>query len=76
MEVRGGMKIKKKVVVKEMCDAPKCDPKGLRDTHVSGNIFNIGDIVESLHTGLIGEIVHRGTNHLICVTKEHVQVLD
>ena len=70
--VRSGMKIKKKAEVKEMWEiAPKCDPKGLRDNYVSGNIFNIGDIVESLHTGLIGEIVRRGTNHLICVTKEN-----
>ena len=70
--VRGGMKIKKKKEVKEMWEiAPKCDPKGLRDNYVSGNIFNLGDIVESLHTGLIGEIVRRGTNHLICVTKEN-----
>ena len=70
--VRGGMKIKKKKEVKEMWEiAPKCDPKGLRDNYISGNIFNIGDIVESLHTGLIGEIVRRGTNHLICVTKEN-----
>ena len=69
--VRSGMKIKKKKEVKEMWEiAPKCDPKGLRDNYVSGNIFNIGDIVESLHTGLIGKIVRRGTNHLICVTKE------
>ena len=50
--------------------APKCDPKGLRDNYVSGNIFNLGDVVESLHTGLIGKIVRRGTNHLICVTEE------
>jgi len=70
--VRGGMKIKKKKEVKEMWEiAPKCDPKGLRDNYISGNIFNLGDIVESLHTGLIGEIVRRGTNHLICVTKEN-----
>ena len=70
--VRAGMKIKaKKKEVAEMWEiAPKCDPKGLRDHYVSGNIFNIGDIVESLHTGLIGKIVRRGTNHLICVTKE------
>ena len=70
--VRSGMKIKtKKKEVAEMWEiAPKCDPKGLRDHYVSGNIFNIGDIVESLHTGLIGKIVRRGTNHLICVTKE------
>jgi len=69
--VRSGMKVKAKKEVKEMWEiAPKCDPKGLRDNYVSGNIFNIGDIVESLHTGLIGKIVRRGTNHLICVTKE------
>ena len=69
--VRSGMKVKAKKEVKEMWQiAPKCDPKGLRDNYVSGNIFNIGDRVESLHTGLIGKIVRRGTNHLICVTKE------
>ena len=70
--VRSGMKIKKKAEVKEMWEiAPKCDPKGLRDHYVSGDIFNLGDIVENLNTGLIGEIVRRGTNHLICVTKEN-----
>ena len=70
--VRSGMKIKKKKEVAEMWEiAPKCDPKGLRDNYISGQIFNLGDIVESLHTGLIGEIIRRGTNHLICVTKEN-----
>ena len=69
--VRSGMKIKKKEVKEMWQIAPKCDPKGLRDNYVSGNIFNLGDVVESLHTGLIGEIVRRGTNHLICVTKEN-----
>ena len=71
--VRSGMKIKaKKKEVAEMWEiAPKCDPKGLRDNYISGQIFNLGDVVESLHTGLIGEIIRRGTNHLICVTKEN-----
>ena len=70
--VRSGMGVKKKKEVKEMWEiAPKYDPKGLRDNYISGNIFNIGDIVESLNTGLIGEIVRRGTNHLICVTREN-----
>ena len=70
--VRQGMGIKaKKKEVEEMWQiAPKCDPKGLRDNYVSGNIFNIGDIVESLNTGLIGKIIRRGTNHLICLTRE------
>jgi len=70
--VRSGMGVKKKKEVAEMWEiAPKYDPKGLRDHYVSGQIFNLGDIVENLNTGLIGEIVRRGTNHLICVTKEN-----
>ena len=36
-----------------------------------GKIFKIGDIVENLNTGLIGEIIRRGTNHLICLTQEN-----
>ena len=69
--VRSGMGVKKKKEVTEMWEiAPKYDQKGLRDNYISGNIFNLGDIIENLNTGLIGEIVRRGTNHLICVTKE------
>ena len=71
--VRQGMSVKKKK--KEITElwqiAPKCDPQGLREQYVSNRIFKIGDIVENLNTGLIGEIIRRGTNHLICVTKEN-----
>ena len=71
--VRQGMGVKKKK--KEVSEtweiAPKCDPRGLREHYISGNIFKIGDIVENLNTGLVGEIIRRGTNHLICVTKEN-----
>jgi len=71
--VRQGMGIKrKKAEVAETWEiAPKCDPRGLRNQYVNGLIYNMGDIVESLHTGLVGEIIRRGTNHLICVTKEN-----
>jgi len=68
--VFNGMKLKKKAVAETWEIAPKCDPKGLRENYVSGNIFNIGDIVENLNTGLVGKIIRRGTNHLICVTQE------
>jgi len=72
--VRTGMKGKKKKV-KESYDlweiAPSLDKKGLRENYVQGLIYKIGDIVENLNTGLIGEIIRRGTNHLICVTKEN-----
>ena len=71
--VRTGMKIKKKAVTAEMWEiAPKFDARGLREQYVNGLIYKMGDIVENLNTGLIGEIVRRGTNHLICVTQENV----
>jgi len=72
--VANGMKIKKKQkVAAEMWEiAPRYDQRGLREQYVNGFIYRIGDIVENLNTGLIGEIVRRGTNHLICVTKENI----
>jgi len=69
--VRQGMKLKKgkKQVVELWQIAPKYDPKGLRENYLSGRIFRIGDKVQNLNTGLIGEVIRRGTNHLICVTE-------
>ena len=71
--VRTGMKQKKKKAkeVKELWTiAPRLDQRGLREQYVNENIFRIGDIVESLNTGLVGRIIRRGTNHLICLTTE------
>ena len=76
--VRTGMNIKKsaeakKAVQKEMWQiAPKYDPRGLRENYFRKNIFNIGDMVESLTTGLVGKILRRGTNYLISVTENNV----
>ena len=50
--------------------APRLDHKGLRDHYVNEEIFNLGDSVQHLNTGLVGRVIRRGTNHLICVTKE------
>ena len=70
--VRTGMgtKKKKKNVTEVWQIAPRIDQRGLRENYVKGLIYRIGDIVESLNTGLIGKINRRGTNHLICVTEE------
>ena len=73
--VRQGMKASKakKKDVEEEVDlwmvAPKLDPRGLRENYMMGNIFNMGELVENLNTGLIGKIIRRGTNYLICVTE-------
>ena len=50
--------------------APKLDWRNLRENYVNKKIFNIGDLVENLNTGLMGRIMRRGTNYLICVTED------
>jgi len=52
--------------------APKYDWIGLRDNYIRGNIFNVGDVVENINTGLVGKIIRRGANYLICVTEDNV----
>jgi len=69
--VRSGMKLKKTSVTELWQIAPKYDAKGLREQYVTGKLYRIGDMIENLNTGLIGKIIRRGTNHLICVTEEN-----
>ena len=52
--------------------APKFDWKNLRENFVSGAIFKMGQLVENLNTGLVGKVIRRGTNYLICVTEDNV----
>ena len=52
--------------------APKYDTENLRESYVKKEIFNIGDKVENLNTGLIGRIIRRGANHLICVSENNI----
>jgi hypothetical protein len=52
--------------------APKCDMKNLRENYLAEKIYKIGEWVENLNTGLIGKIIRRGTNYLICVTEDNV----
>ena len=72
--VRIGMGIKAAAKVKEeFADwkiAPRFDQQTLREQYVTKKIFRIGDLVENLNTGLVGRILRRGTNYLICVTEE------
>ena len=52
--------------------APKFDANSLRENYISENIFQIGQLVENLNTGLVGRIIRRGTNYLICVTESGI----
>jgi hypothetical protein len=71
--VRAGMGGKKKKEVKELWQiAPRYDQKGLRENYIKKKVFRLGDIIESLSTGLIGKIIRRGTNYLISVSESNV----
>ena len=52
--------------------APKFDWKNLRENYINENIFRVGQLVENLNTGLVGKIIRRGTNYLICVTEDKI----
>ncbi len=52
--------------------APKFDWKNLRENYVNNKIFNVGELVESLNTGIVGRIIRRGANYLICVTEDNI----
>ena len=68
--IRAAMNIKEGWNMWEI--APKFDWKGLRENFIGDKIFRVGELVESVNTGLIGKIIRRGTNHLICVTEDKI----
>ena len=72
--VRKGMGFKEKMKENynlwEIC--PELDYKNLRENFITNKIFKIGDIVENLNTGLVGKVIRRGTNYLICVTENDI----
>jgi hypothetical protein len=65
--LRGSMNVKEGWDVWEI--APKLDFQTLRENYISESIFRIGQLVENLNTGMVGRIIRRGTNYLICVTE-------
>ena len=68
--LRGSMSVKESWDVWDI--APKLDFKSLRENYVNEKIFQIGQLVENLNTGLVGKIIRRGTNYLICVTESEM----
>lgn len=66
--LRRSMNISENTEVWEV--APKLDELGLRDAYLVDHIYEVGSIVENMNTGLIGEVIRRGTNYVICVTED------
>ena len=68
--IRVGMNIKEGWNLWEI--APRFDWESLRELFVGKKIYKVGDLVENLNTGLVGRIIRRGANHLICVTEDNI----
>ena len=68
--IRTGMNIKEGWNLWEI--APIFDWKNLREHFVGKKIYKVGELVENLNTGLVGRIIRRGTNYLICVTEDNI----
>ena len=68
--------LRKSMKIKEGWDlweiAPKFDWKNLRENYLNQKVFNIGETVQNINTGLIGRIIRRGTSYLICVTEDRI----
>ena len=69
-------KIRKAMNIKEGWNlweiAPKFDWQGLRENYIGEKIFRVGQMVENMNNGLVGRIIRRGANHLICVTEDKI----
>lgn len=70
MDLRTAMNIKENYNLWEI--APDLDWRGLRENYIRKNIFTVGQLVENCNTGLRGNILRSGANHLICVTEDGI----
>lgn len=52
--------------------APKFDWRTMRENYINKNLFDVGQLVENLNTGLVGRVIRRGANYLICVTEDNI----
>lgn len=50
--------------------APELDDDGLRWNYKKNGLYDVGSLVENLNTGLVGEVIRKGTNYIICVTED------
>lgn len=68
--LRKSMNIKEGVSLWEI--APKLDYSGLREHYINGYVFEVGDVVQNDNTGLYGEIIRAGANHVIAITEDGI----
>lgn len=50
--------------------ATQVEHKVIREKYINKEIYNVGDKIQVVESGVVGEIIRRGTNYLICVTED------
>ncbi len=68
--LRRSMEISEETEIWEV--APKLDEEGMRDAYLVDGVYKVGDIVENVNTGFVGEVIRRGTNYVISVTEDNI----
>jgi len=68
--------LRKSMKVNESTEAwriePEFDYDGLRWNYKNNNLFEVGTFIENVNSGLVGKIIRRGANYLICVTEDNL----
>lgn len=52
--------------------SPHMDYDGLRWNYKNNGLYEVGTFVESMSSGLVGKIIRRGANYLICVNEDGI----
>ena len=65
-----GIKRNEEVAAEDWEISPRLYQQELREEYINDNVFSVGDVVSHDSTGMVGEIVRTGANHLICVTED------
>ncbi len=66
-----GIEVDQEVAAEGWQIAPRLYQSDLREAYINEYVFNIGDTITHDPTGMTGQIVRKGTNHLICVTEDN-----
>lgn len=51
---------------------PDMDYDGLRWNYKNNGLYEIDSLIESMSSGLVGKIIRRGANYLICLTEDGI----
>ncbi len=51
---------------------PEMDYENLRWNYKNNGLYEVGSLIENFNTGLVGKIIRRGANYLICVTEDNI----